>query len=146
MNPPYLLEREESLPADFEPKNINRVGHCFLRHKKRTITLGGIRTPNPRFRRPMPYPLGHEGCLEYLSCGLLYKTVVSTENVAKSHLDMEWSTLHNSLTIIIFGVEVLLSLAGSELAGVCGLSLCKPPLRRTEPFACKDSNLQFLSE
>ncbi|GBM99815.1 hypothetical protein AVEN_121183-1, partial [Araneus ventricosus] len=24
-------------------------------------TLGGIRTRNPRFRRPMPYPLGHEG-------------------------------------------------------------------------------------
>ena len=28
---------------------------------KRYFTLGGTRTPNPRFRRPMPYPLGHEG-------------------------------------------------------------------------------------
>ena len=27
-------------------------------------TLGGTRTPNPRFRRPMPYPLGHEGCYD----------------------------------------------------------------------------------
>ena len=29
--------------------------------QKKLCTLGGIRTPNPRFRRPMPYPLGHEG-------------------------------------------------------------------------------------
>ena len=28
---------------------------------KKFSTLGGTRTPNPRFRRPMPYPLGHEG-------------------------------------------------------------------------------------
>ncbi|GFV39209.1 hypothetical protein TNCV_2089491 [Trichonephila clavipes] len=27
----------------------------------RNLTLGGTRTRNPRFRRPMPYPLGHEG-------------------------------------------------------------------------------------
>ena len=26
-----------------------------------SITSGGTRTPNPRFRRPMPYPLGHGG-------------------------------------------------------------------------------------
>ncbi len=31
--------------------------------EKSECTLGGIRTPNPRFRRPMPYPLGHEGAL-----------------------------------------------------------------------------------
>ena len=30
---------------------------------KSSCTLGGIRTHNPRFRRPMPYPLGHEGRL-----------------------------------------------------------------------------------
>ena len=29
--------------------------------KRYCVTLGGTRTPNPRFRRPMPYPLGHEG-------------------------------------------------------------------------------------
>ncbi|GIY96110.1 hypothetical protein CEXT_480121 [Caerostris extrusa] len=29
--------------------------------KKLLLTLGGTRTRNPRFRRPMPYPLGHEG-------------------------------------------------------------------------------------
>ena len=28
---------------------------------KHSTTSGGIRTRNPRFRRPMPYPLGHEG-------------------------------------------------------------------------------------
>ncbi|GFV39210.1 hypothetical protein TNCV_2089501 [Trichonephila clavipes] len=27
----------------------------------RNLTLGGTQTRNPRFRRPMPYPLGHEG-------------------------------------------------------------------------------------
>ena len=31
-----------------------------IKHQK-VYTLGGTRTPNPRFRRPMPYPLGHEG-------------------------------------------------------------------------------------
>ena len=25
------------------------------------FTFGGTRTRNPRLRRPMPYPLGHEG-------------------------------------------------------------------------------------
>ena len=30
------------------------------------ITLGGTRTPNLRFRRPTPYPLGHEGLLRKL--------------------------------------------------------------------------------
>ena len=27
----------------------------------KVITLGGTRTPNLRFRRPTPYPLGHAG-------------------------------------------------------------------------------------
>ena len=34
---------------------------------KQSYTLGGIRTHNPRFRRPMPYPLGHEGYLLTIS-------------------------------------------------------------------------------
>ncbi len=33
----------------------------MLSCRREKCTLGGIRTPNPRFRRPMPYPLGHEG-------------------------------------------------------------------------------------
>ena len=40
--------------------------------QKGCITLGGTRTPNPRFRRPMPYPLGHEG--RYFSLNKLYQS------------------------------------------------------------------------
>ena len=29
----------------------------------KSFTLGGTRTHNPWLRRPVPYPLGHEGCL-----------------------------------------------------------------------------------
>ena len=29
--------------------------------KTKNYTFGGTRTRNPRLRRPMPYPLGHEG-------------------------------------------------------------------------------------
>lgn len=28
---------------------------------KKSLAPGGTRTRNPRFRRPMPYPLGHRG-------------------------------------------------------------------------------------
>ena len=46
----------------------------FLQEKKIHITSGGTRTPNPRFRRPMPYPLGHEGyCL--FTDFLVYKSI-----------------------------------------------------------------------
>ena len=41
---------------------------CYRKNKTNArtgyiCTLGGTRTRNPRFRRPMPYPLGHEGCV-----------------------------------------------------------------------------------
>ena len=35
--------------------------------KKSLYTHGGTRTPNLRFRRPTPYPLGHAGILNKLS-------------------------------------------------------------------------------
>ena len=34
--------------------------------KKVECTHGGTRTPNLRFRRPTPYPLGHAGEREYI--------------------------------------------------------------------------------
>ena len=32
--------------------------------QKTSSTSGGTRTHNPRFRRPMPYPLGHGGSVD----------------------------------------------------------------------------------
>ena len=51
---------------------IMRLTRCLLRYggklvtlarftAKKTVTHGGTRTPNLRFRRPTPYPLGHAG-------------------------------------------------------------------------------------
>ena len=34
----------------------------------KSFTHGGTRTPNLRFRRPTPYPLGHAGHPEYFFC------------------------------------------------------------------------------
>ena len=38
---------------------------------KRECTHGGTRTPNLRFRRPTPYPLGHAGTVVQRSCHIL---------------------------------------------------------------------------
>ena len=55
-----------SRPSDYEtdalPTALPRL-HSFI-HKK-CDTHGGTRTPNLRFRRPTPYPLGHAGTLKY---------------------------------------------------------------------------------
>ena len=51
---------------------IMRLTRCLLRYGgmlftqvkllvKNIVTHGGTRTPNLRFRRPTPYPLGHAG-------------------------------------------------------------------------------------
>ena len=52
---------------------IMRLTRCLLRYGglvaykeakrwvEKTCTHGGTRTPNLRFRRPTPYPLGHAG-------------------------------------------------------------------------------------
>ena len=49
---------------------IMRLTRCLLRYggyreklAKNNVTHGGTRTPNLRFRRPTPYPLGHAGTL-----------------------------------------------------------------------------------
>ena len=57
-----------SRPSDYEtdalPTALRR--HCVSMYKifsceKNVCTHGGTRTPNLRFRRPTPYPLGHAG-------------------------------------------------------------------------------------
>ena len=51
---------------------IMRLTRCLLRYggcedcfAENRITHGGTRTPNLRFRRPTPYPLGHAGYLRF---------------------------------------------------------------------------------
>ena len=39
--------------------------------QKSVSTHGGTRTPNLRFRRPTPYPLGHAGTVVQRSCHIL---------------------------------------------------------------------------
>ena len=47
--------------------------------KIKIITPGGTRTRNPRLRRPMPYPLGHEGTTSLRRNSLVYKVNVTKE-------------------------------------------------------------------
>ena len=41
---------------------VSKLPHVG-KYPKRCCTRGGTRTPNLRFRRPTPYPLGHPGTL-----------------------------------------------------------------------------------
>ena len=57
-----------SRPSDYEtdalPTALRRHYNGFLKTfpcEKNVCTHGGTRTPNLRFRRPTPYPLGHAG-------------------------------------------------------------------------------------
>ena len=66
-----------SRPSDYEtdalPTALPRLTNSFLQNiiyrglenilAKNHVTHGGTRTPNLRFRRPTPYPLGHAGNL-----------------------------------------------------------------------------------
>ena len=45
---------------------VLRIWVMLYTKRKDMFTLGGTRTPNLRFRRPTPYPLGHEGLLRKL--------------------------------------------------------------------------------
>ena len=48
--------------TDFRGDTIMYHGRLRTRESRpKVFTLGGTRTPNLRFRRPTPYPLGHEG-------------------------------------------------------------------------------------
>ena len=47
----------------FPFKFLDLAKYFGLRNKKNVYTHGGTRTPNLRFRRPTPYPLGHAGIL-----------------------------------------------------------------------------------
>ena len=63
------------------------------------LTLGGTRTPNPRFRRPMPYPLGHEGrCFTIQNFLILICSAVTfadSGNLSKTSLIVQ--TLYTTL-------------------------------------------------
>ena len=48
-----------------------RVILLKLVFRLKVYTLGGTRTPNLRFRRPTPYPLGHAGTVVQRSCHIL---------------------------------------------------------------------------
>ena len=66
-----------SRPSDYEtdalPTALPRLTNSFLQNiihwdlenilVKNHVTHGGTRTPNLRFRRPTPYPLGHAGTI-----------------------------------------------------------------------------------
>ena len=73
-----------SRPSDYEtdalPTALRR--HCDSMYKifsceKNVCTHGGTRTPNLRFRRPTPYPLGHAG-----TCELPPQFPIPTSNLA----------------------------------------------------------------
>ena len=43
----------------------------FINQQKTFVPTGGTRTPNLRFRRPTPYPLGHAGTVVQRRCHIL---------------------------------------------------------------------------
>ena len=53
------IEKIQISVTDNGKSSMNEKGGSSL--KKSRCTSGGTRTRNPRFRRPMPYPLGHGG-------------------------------------------------------------------------------------
>ena len=64
----YIYITSNSRPSDYEtdalPTALRRHYIGFLKTfpcEKNVCTHGGTRTPNLRFRRPTPYPLGHAG-------------------------------------------------------------------------------------
>ena len=58
----YQFSIFEKLPLLMEKQKKHQ--QLWLRVPKKFRTHGGTRTPNLRFRRPTPYPLGHAGILE----------------------------------------------------------------------------------
>ena len=59
----YQFSIFEKLPLLMEKQKKHQ--QLWLRVPKKFRTHGGTRTPNLRFRRPTPYPLGHAGKLVY---------------------------------------------------------------------------------
>ena len=77
-NPGPFTCKANALPLSYIPyvgnecticRNIEEdlFGTRIYQPAKNICTHGGTRTPNLRFRRPTPYPLGHAGILERLS-------------------------------------------------------------------------------
>ena len=62
----YQFSIFEKLPLLMEKQKKHQ--QLWLRVPKKFRTHGGTRTPNLRFRRPTPYPLGHAGTPAQNSC------------------------------------------------------------------------------
>ena len=56
--------KEPFVPAALSFPLLYCVRYNVLNISKKPCTHGGTRTPNLRFRRPTPYPLGHAGTVE----------------------------------------------------------------------------------
>ena len=78
-NPGPFTCKANALPLSYIPyvgnecticRNIEEdlFGPRIYQQAKNICTHGGTRTPNLRFRRPTPYPLGHAGTLAQNSC------------------------------------------------------------------------------
>ena len=65
----YQFSIFEKLPLLMEKQKKHQ--QLWLRVPKKFRTHGGTRTPNLRFRRPTPYPLGHAGTVVQRSCHIL---------------------------------------------------------------------------
>ena len=66
--------------------------------QKSVCTHGGTRTPNLRFRRPTPYPLGHAGCDNVLN---LFKFLHSNWECHPNEIlhirELQWASSFRSL-------------------------------------------------
>ena len=76
----YQFSIFEKLPLLMEKQKKHQ--QLWLRVPKKFRTHGGTRTPNLRFRRPTPYPLGHAGTVKdvFSLWGIKKKKVASPGN------------------------------------------------------------------
>ena len=95
-----------SRPSDYEtdalPTALPRLHKFSL---KKCDTHGGTRTPNLRFRRPTPYPLGHAGCDNVLN---LFKFLHSNWECHPNEIlhirELQWASWFRSLESFSKGV------------------------------------------
>ena len=64
----YQFSIFEKLPLLMEKQKKHQ--QLWLRVPKKFYTHGGTRTPNLRFRRPTPYPLGHAGTISLVRASI----------------------------------------------------------------------------
>ena len=70
-NPGPFTCKANALPLSYIPFSTGQLFNQQVGLKSLHCTHGGTRTPNLRFRRPTPYPLGHAGthglrCLHFI--------------------------------------------------------------------------------